>query len=35
LIDLADPVALRAARKRVEWRPSLAMLDAVIDAVCS
>jgi hypothetical protein len=30
-IGLLDPEALRAARARVEWRPSLAMLDQVID----
>jgi hypothetical protein len=30
-IGLLDPEALRAARGRVEWRPSLAMLDEVID----
>jgi hypothetical protein len=29
-IGLLDREALRAARARVEWRPSLAMLDAVI-----
>jgi hypothetical protein len=29
-IGLLDPEALRAARERVEWRPSLAMLDEVI-----
>src|SRR4051812_23278601 len=29
-IGLLDPEALRAARARVEWRPSLAMLDEVI-----
>ena len=34
-IGLLDPVALRAARERVEWRPSLAMLDEVLDAFCS
>ena len=28
---LLDPDALRASRARVEWRPSLAMLDNVID----
>jgi hypothetical protein len=33
-IGLLDPEALRAARARVEWRPSLAMLDAVIDEFC-
>jgi hypothetical protein len=26
--------ALRAARARVEWRPSLAMLDEVLDEFC-
>lgn len=30
-IGLLDPEALRVARARVEWRPSLAMLDEVID----
>jgi hypothetical protein len=34
-IGLLDPEALRAARARVEWRPSLAMLDQVIDEFCS
>jgi hypothetical protein len=34
-IGLLDPDALRAARGRVEWRPSLAMLDEVIDDFCS
>ena len=33
-IGLLDPVALRAARARVEWRPSLAMLDEVIEEFC-
>ena len=33
-IGLLDPEALRAARARVEWRPSLAMLDDVIDEFC-
>ena len=33
-IGLLDPVALRAARERVEWRPSLATLDEVIDEFC-
>jgi hypothetical protein len=28
---LLDMKALRRSRERVEWRPSLAMLDAVID----
>ena len=31
---LLDPSALRAARARVEWRPSLAMLDEVIAEFC-
>jgi hypothetical protein len=31
---LLDPEALRAARARVEWRPSLAMLDEVIEEFC-
>ena len=34
-IGLLDPDALRAARARVEWRPSLAMLDEVIDEFCA
>jgi hypothetical protein len=33
-IGLLDPAALRAARARVEWRPSLAMLDDVIREFC-
>jgi hypothetical protein len=33
-IGLLDPEALRAARARVEWRPSLAMLDEVIAEFC-
>ncbi len=33
-IGLLDPDALRAARARVEWRPSLAMLDEVIAEFC-
>jgi hypothetical protein len=33
-IGLLDPAALRASRDRVEWRPSLAMLDEVIDEFC-
>ncbi len=33
-IGLLDREALRAARARVEWRPSLAMLDEVIDEFC-
>ncbi len=33
-IGLLDPEALRAARARVEWRPSLAMLDEVIEDFC-
>ena len=33
-IGLLDPEALRAARARVEWRPSLEMLDEVIAAFC-
>ena len=31
---LLDPAALRAARARVEWRPSLPMLDEVIREFC-
>jgi hypothetical protein len=34
-IGLLDPEALRAARERVEWRPSLAMLDEVIQEFCA
>ena len=33
-IGLLDPAALRAARARVEWRPSLEMLDEVIAEFC-
>jgi hypothetical protein len=33
-IGLLDADELRAARARVEWRPSLAMLDEVIDEFC-
>ena len=33
-IGLLDPEALRAARERVEWRPSLEMLDEVIEEFC-
>jgi len=33
-IGLLDSEALRAARTRVEWRPSLAMLDEVIEEFC-
>ncbi len=33
-IGLLDPEALRAARGRVEWRPSLEMLDEVIEEYC-
>jgi hypothetical protein len=32
--DLLDPDALRASRARVEWRPSLAMLDEIIAEFC-
>lgn len=31
---LLDPSALQATRARVEWRPSLAMLDEVIAEFC-
>jgi hypothetical protein len=34
-LGVLDPDALRAARARVEWRPSLAMLDEVIDEFCA
>jgi hypothetical protein len=33
-IGLLDPDALRAARARVEWRPSLRMLDELIAEFC-
>jgi hypothetical protein len=33
-LGLLDPAALRAARARVEWRPSLAMLDEVVAEFC-
>jgi hypothetical protein len=33
-LGLLDPAALRASRSRVEWRPSLAMLDEVIEEFC-
>lgn len=33
-IGLLDPEALRAARARIEWRPSLEMLDQVIAEYC-
>jgi hypothetical protein len=33
-IGLLDPQAMHAARARVEWRPSLAMLDIVIEEFC-
>jgi hypothetical protein len=33
-IGLLDPMALRAARARVEWRPSLELLDEVIAEHC-
>ena len=33
-LGLLDPEALSAARARVEWRPSLAMLDEVIAEFC-
>jgi hypothetical protein len=33
-IGLLDSKALRSARARVEWRPSLAMLDQVIAEFC-
>jgi hypothetical protein len=33
-LGLLDRNAMRAARARVEWRPSLAMLDEVIDEFC-
>ena len=33
-IGLLNPEALRAARARVEWRPSLEMLDEVIAEFC-
>ena len=30
-LGLLDPEALRASRSRVEWRPSLAVVDALIE----
>jgi len=33
-IGLLDREALRAARARVEWRPSLATVDELIDEFC-
>jgi hypothetical protein len=33
-LGLLDPDALRASRARVEWRPSLAKLDEVIEDFC-
>jgi len=33
-MGMLDPEALREARSRVEWRPSLAMLDEVIAEFC-
>ena len=33
-LGLLDPAELRAARARVEWRPSLETLDEVIDEFC-
>jgi hypothetical protein len=33
-LGLLDPEAVHASRARVEWRPSLAMLDVVIDEFC-
>ena len=33
-LGLLDPEALRASRARVEWRPSLAMVDEVIEEFC-
>jgi hypothetical protein len=33
-LGLLDPDAPRAARARVEWRPSLAMLDEMIGEFC-
>jgi hypothetical protein len=33
-LGLLDPEAMHAARARVEWRPSLAMLDEVIAEFC-
>lgn len=33
-LGLLDPAALYASRARVEWRPSLAMLDEVIAEFC-
>ena len=33
-LGLLDAEALRAARARVEWRPSLEMLDGVVEEFC-
>jgi hypothetical protein len=33
-IGLLNPAAMRAARARVEWRPSLQTLDQVIAEFC-
>lgn len=33
-LGLLDPEALKAARARVEWRPSLVTVDALIDEFC-
>lgn len=33
-MGMLDPDALRASRGRVEWRPSLPMLDEVIEEFC-
>ena len=33
--DRLNPKALRASRSRVEWRPSLPLVDRLIDEFCS
>jgi hypothetical protein len=33
-LGLLDPEALRASRERVEWRPSLVLVDRLIDELC-
>ena len=34
-LGLLDPEALKASRARVEWRPSLALVDRMIDEVAA
>lgn len=33
-LGLLDPVALRAARSRTEWRPSLDVVDRLVEEFC-